>query len=285
MKAIAQLNERAVLVRLSISCLNIKRTDKKVTDEVLARHMVGKDGGEFRKNLVQKEAIEKLVQSGTEWRDWHYKQSLCWKDEGYRILPTINLAEYNDGTRQRRMKREALVEEFVEAWPSLVERARVELNGMFNEADYPHIEDLPGKFATTVEFSPVPSAGDFRINVATEMLEEMKESTNNAIMLAQEQAVKDVWVRLSKPLLHLANKMKEADGKFRDSIIGNILEVAELAPKLNILGDERLDGFAQEIRNAFGKTDPNVLRTSAPARAAAQQKADDILARMAGYCV
>lgn len=278
-----QLNERAVLVRLSLSCFSVKRTDKQATEEVLLKHLAGQDAGKFKKNIVPKSAIDPIVKHHTAWRQWHYDRTLPWNEDGLRILPTIGLMEYNDGTRQRRIKHDMLVNEFVSNWPAYKAAAKVELNGLYNEGDYPSDDAIRDKFGVSLTFNPVPTGGDFRIDVARDIVTEMAESTNKAVAEAQKEAVKDVWQRLANPLLHLANKLREPDGKFRDSIIGNVLEVAELAPKLNVLGDDRLDKLAEEIRETFGSTNPDDLRKSKFSRNEAMQKADELVAKLAGY--
>lgn len=278
-----QLSERAVLVRLSLSCFNVTRTDKQATEEVLLKHLAGKDAGQFKKKLVTKDAIDPIVKHHTAWRQWHYERTLPWGSEGLRILPTIGLLEYNDGTRQRRMKHNTLVTEFKANWAAYKAAAKVALNGLYNEGDYPSDDAVGDKFGVTVEFVPVPSGGDFRIDVAKEIIAEMAESTNSAVAEAQKEAVKDVWQRLANPLLHLADKLRDPKGKFKDSLIGNVLEVAELAPKLNVLGDDRLDKLAAEIRDTFADTKPDELRNNETARAAAKDKADELMARLAGY--
>lgn len=270
-------------MRLSLSCFNPKRTDKKVTDDVIAQHLAGRDAGEFKKNLVDKSAIEPITKHDTQFRQWHYDHTLPWKDEGWRLLPTIGLMEYNDGTRQFVMKRKDLIATFVDSWPSLIERAKERLNGMFNPGEYPGQDELLSKFDVSIEFSPVPTGGDFRIDVAQEIVDEMAKSTDSAVAEAQKAAVKDVWDRLATPLLHMANKLKDDNGRFKDSLVTNVLEVAELAPKLNLTGDSRLDSLASEIRAAFMETKPDDLRDNKEIRSATAQKADDLLARLAGY--
>jgi hypothetical protein len=278
------LSEKAVLCRLSISKFVPRKTDRKITEEVLLKHLVsGTDAGKFVKQLLPSESIAPISKLESEWREFHERNTLPWRADGIRILPTMQLHDYNEATRGFKTKWRMLVDKFISEYPAHVAAARIALNGMFNDSDYPSIESIRGKFDTTVEFMPVPTGGDFRIDVAKEVLEEMAQSTNDAVAKAQQDAVRDLWQQLANPLLHLANKLADSDGKFRDSIIGNVLEIADRAPKLNVLDDPRLNGLAAEIRATFSGVNPDELRKNPDVRKQSQDKANEILSRLAGY--
>jgi hypothetical protein len=60
------------------------------------------------------------------------------------------------------------------------------------------------------------------------------------------------------------------------------MEIAALAPKLNIAGDPQIDKFAAEME-ALTRYTPKVLRDDKNTRSEAAAKAKEMLDRLTGY--
>jgi hypothetical protein len=105
---------------------------------------------------------------------------------------------------------------------------------------------------------------------------------------AAVEGQRELMRRLMAPVRAMATKLAEvpADGKacpiFRDTLIGNLKEIAGLAPKLNIGGDAQIDQFAREI-GQLALYHPDHLRRDPSERDVAQMHAAALLAKMDGY--
>jgi hypothetical protein len=52
--------------------------------------------------------------------------------------------------------------------------AQIKLGDMFNRDEYPTRDNLAGKFAFSLNYTPLPDAGDFRIDIGNEALAQIK---------------------------------------------------------------------------------------------------------------
>ena len=86
------LNKKAILVTLSLSSFSPRKTDKRVTSQVLNQHSAASDAGKFVKNLLPDEAIEPIKKLDGEIRQFHYNNTVPWCDDGLRLLPILRYA-------------------------------------------------------------------------------------------------------------------------------------------------------------------------------------------------
>lgn len=291
----ADIHSRAMLVRLSVTGWDGRRFDRKITNEVNTSHAASKDAGRYNKALLggKKNAPEHAaaIAQGSSARQVFYAQTLPWADEGWRLLPTANYEKFTDAIRKARASHSQAVEEFLDAYPSLVENARQLLNGMFREADYPTVDALRSKFSFSIEFAPVPSQGDFRLDLPADQLTEIERSTQSRVEQATKDAMNDAWTRLQASVEKIRERLTGVDtegkrkGKaktFRDSLIDNAANLADTLTRLNVTGDPDLEAMRERVANELADLNPKTLRNSPRARADAAKSATDILDAMKG---
>ena len=276
---------KAVLVNLSIGQFNPKRQDAKITSEVLNKHGVMGKAGNWMKNLIDPDSLDDIQKVAQYARMEHYRLSLPWADDGWRILPVAMYQQYQDTMRQARKDYQAEVEKFMAKYPSLIEEARRVLNGMFNAADYPSADTVQSKFYMSVNMSPVPSGNDFRVSLAGPDMVTMQADVDERVKAATQAAAKDLWQRLITPVKNMAEKLGTKDAIFRDTLVSNLEEIIGLIPSLNITGDATLETFARECKEKLAGVNPEDLRKNKDARAEVATQAADILKRLEGYNV
>ena len=175
------------------------------------------------------------------------------------------------------------VEKFVSVYPSLVEEAKKNLNGMFNSLEYPSQEKIKEKFYFNVDIEPIPCGKDFRVSLSKEEMEKIKIETDNRVKEAEQLAIKNLWQRLAEPIRHIAEKLKEKDSIFRNSMIENLNDVLNIIPDLNLTEDKELENIVKECREKLTIFSPQDLREQKNARKSTLQSAEEILKRMEGY--
>jgi len=143
------------------------------------------------------------------------------------------------------------------------------------------------RFYLRTEPLPVPNASHFEDSIR-QMLGQDAESVDLRIADAETEARREVIRRMIEPVRAMAEKLAEQpkEGKgcpvFRDSLIGNLREIAELAPKLNITGDAQIDAFVQEV-DTISAVNPDTLRKSPETRKGAAEDAAALLKKLEGY--
>lgn len=274
---------KAVLVRLSISQFNAKRQDGKTTAEVLRDKQAGASAGVWVKNLIDPKSLDVITSTAQKARQEHYRLSLPWADEGWRILPTAMFSKYQDSIRIFHTKFDGEVEKFLGEYPQHVETAKTALNGMFNPMDYPQVPVLRSKFGMKIDVAPLPCGKDFRVTLASDELANIQADVDARVKEATAQAVKDLWTRLAQPVRAMVNRLSEPDAIFRDSLLDNLEDILDLIPELNVTGDATLTALAQECRAKLGGLKVEDLRADKNFRKATSQQADELLKKMEGY--
>ena len=80
------------------------------------------------------------------------------------------------------------------------------------------------------------------------------------------------------------------DGKpmvFRDSMIGNIRDLVDVVPRVNIVGDDELAGLCEHVKEQIASVGPDALRQSKTfdpaARAQVKRDAEELAEKFAEY--
>lgn len=277
------LSEKAMLVNLSISQWTARKYDRKVSSEVNAAHGAKDDAGRYNKSLIARESLKDIQRIVNQARIFHYEKTLPWFDEGARILPAAMFSEYSTAMRQLRGEFETVVRDFADAYPSLIDEARIALNGLFNVQDYPPVEMIRSKFDWRVSISPLPNADDFRVQLSDDEIETVRKEIEARAGSAAEMATKDLWERLYKVVSNMADKLVIPDAIFRNSLVENIGELTSMLPKLNITNDANLEDMRRKVESKLAATNPEVLRTDSIVRRETAKDAQALLDAMKGY--
>lgn len=279
----ANLTEKAMLVKLSITKWSARKYDKKVSGEVAHQYGTDQDRGRYNKVLVAVEAVKKVCQAESAARTFHYENTLPWKDDGARILPAANFNHYSAEMRKLKGDFQAAAMDFCGSYPELMDQARRDLNGLFDPADYPGAEKIARKFSFEVEVDPLPTGADFRVDLQAGEVDRIKADIERRLEQAQATAMSDCFNRLYDVVRKAAEKLTDKTAIFRDSLITNIQDLVDLLPRLNLTGDSRLEDLRREVADKLLGYDPEHLRKNAFARQETADAANDILAAMAGY--
>lgn len=278
-----KLTEKAMLVNLSISQWTARKYDRKVSREVNESHGASDDAGRYNKSLVARDSLKELQKIVNKARVYHYENTLPWFDEGSRILPASLFVDYSAKMRELRSRFENEIAVFADNYPSLIEQARKDLNGLFNESDYPGIETIKGKFGWTIAISPLPTSDDFRVSLSDEEVKKIRSEIEARSTKAVEIGTKDLWERLYKVVNHMVEKLSVPDAIFRDSLVNNVAELTSLLPKLNIGDDASLEEARKAVEIRLANLDPEMLRKDETARAETAKDAAAILDAMKAY--
>jgi hypothetical protein len=256
------LTEKAMLVKFTRTAFSAKKFDKKVTQEVDDAHG-SHDAGRYNKALIAKSALESGQKASNEARTFVYEQTLPWSDEGYRILTAANYLPFTQSMRAKIASIEKADQEFISRYPEYIEEAKVRLNSLFNPLDYPDTSKIGKYFSVSIQFSPLPTSQDFRVNLSSEDIEAIQRDIELRVKDATQEAVKDLWNRLYENVSHMVEKLSEPEAIFRDTLINNIKDLCELLPRLNLTDDPDLNRMGKEIKDRLTNFSPEELRPNA----------------------
>ena len=286
-KIASPLSRKAVLVSVAISQWTAFKKDKKVTAETNRRHHAADDAGTYNKLLIQKERLAKINALVSAARTLHYKMTHPWADEGPRVLPNALFVQFSEQFRKLKREFDVAADEFARDYPQFIVERKAKLNGMFNESDYPPVDQIRSKFKLDMTILPFPDSDDFRADLDDDTVADIKREIEEASARVADDTTRHSARRILEVVGHMATKLKEYNpgeaangGKrsfFLSSMVENVRELAELLPALNITNDPKLAAIIKRISQELCAEDACDLRKNDDARASVKKSADEIV--------
>jgi hypothetical protein len=291
------ITERAMLAAVHISIWTAIKHDRKISRDVADQHGAHQGAGRYNKQLLRgADKLDELRTLAGQVRQYFYKITLPWSDEGFRLLPSNLYFDLTARMREFEAGFEQGVESFLQVYPQYIEQVRPELNGLFREEDYPAADKL---------------RNDFRVQMSAEEQARVAREIDANVRESLTRGTEDLWKRLRDVVSHMVDRLNEPESRFHATMVTNVFDLVELLPRLNVNGDADLNRFAEQIRQrlcGFTAQDlkkhdllrvatandaaeivaeiDSVLRdreASVPEEAPDAPTVDDILSRMSAY--
>lgn len=276
------LQEKAMIVRLSISRWTARKFDRSVTREVAKNYGTSEESGRFNKKLIAKEALQSIERAANRARTFHYEQTLPWDDFGGRILPSKNFMEYSKGIRGFRIEFENSVKDFLKGYPDYRESAKKRLSKMFNPLDYPSSYEIGRKFGFGTSIEPVPHSDDFRVSLNKKEQSQIEKELTSDIEHRLKAANEDLFRRLSEVVKRFVDSLSDPETVFRSSLVENAEKLVELLPRLNVSDDKDIEKLRKEVSGKLIVHTPEDLRKDKGLRGQAVKDAKAILSKLQG---
>jgi hypothetical protein len=277
--SIPSISSSAMLVELNISVWTGRKFDKVVSQEIDTAKQTTTRAGNYHKNLIADEPIfTNIGKFQGNARTYHYHATMPWSDSGMRLLTTPMYFDYHKTVSQMEMDFDNLVIAALNDYPNMILRAKHRLGDLFNEHDYPDVDDLRNKYRFSVKFSPVPTVGDWRVDVGNEAQQVLNESYAEAYSSNLELAYKDIWTRTHEALLNMSSKLSGNNKQiFRDSLVSNVKDMVDLLDKFNVTDDPKMKEAKAKIQSALVGITPDALREDDDLRLDTKSKVDELL--------
>jgi len=279
---VSKLSGSALIVNLSLSVWTGRKLDKRVSEEVDQAKSTKTRAGNYHKNLLAGSGkLEEITKVANAVRTWHYTVTQPWGDNGDRVLNMASFMDYKSRLAEYETQFATAVNMFLNEYDTLVAAAAFQLGDLFNREDYPLREQITDKFGFRYAFTPLPMAGDFRIDIGEEGLREMQTHYEGVLNTRLSDAMRDAWDRLHDVLARMSERLGDDDGGkrkiFRDSLVENAIEVCGLLRHFNITGDTRLEAMRMQLEDTMRGIDAASLRESDMLREQTKRKVDSML--------
>ena len=129
---------------------------------------------------------------------------------------------------------------------------------------------------------PVPT-NDFRVELSSDELSRLQEEMEGRMASVQQEAMMDAWGRLYKHVQHIAEKLADPKGIFRDSMVENAQETCDLLTRLNIADDPNLEAMRREVEAKLVSHHPDSLRNDPDLRQDTAEEARKIMDLMGSF--
>ena len=302
------LTNRAMLVSVTLSVWGGYKSDKRKSAEFAQSE--GADPAMIRisKSLVDSPELEAIKKFDTKLRLLVEAYTLPWSKTG-RLLSVDHFEKFMEIIRDRKVKRTELVNNFLEAYNQRVQEAGQEGKlgdkGLWKAEDYPTLEAMAKKFGFHVDISPIPVAGDLRVDMNNDLVNSIKNDLDIKYSDRAKSATKEVYSRLKDLVSHLLTSLekyevlsspeevetktgrivqKKVKNSFHESTITNIADfVNDMLPAFNVTNDPELTKLGKQIVSDLCLYNSKDLKVSTVVREDVISRASEILEKMKDY--
>lgn len=280
------ISNSALLVELNIGVWTAAIQDRARTDDITYSNAAVKSAAKVTKNLMAGTGARKdIADYAAACRMWHNTKTLPWADRGSRLIPLSLFFDYKQEADVRKATFDSMVDKFIDEYPDHVQKAKENLGALFDETDYPDAEDVRKKFSFKLVFSPMPEAGDFRLDIPAQDLEAIKEEYEASQQTRLAEAMREPWDRLYKVLQNISNKLTDTDAdekkRYHETLISNAQDLCTMLTHLNVTRDPKLEQARRELQSALLGVDIVDIRESEATRADVKSKIDEVLKKYA----
>jgi hypothetical protein len=278
----------AMLVEFNASVWTARKLDRTTTDEVVAtKHAAAKDAARVNKHLLAgRTELEVIQQAVGRARQYVYDKTSPWSDSGLRLLPNTSFMSFTEKLDDFEHEFTAIVKSFVAIYPSLITAQAMALGDMFKRDDYPSANEIMTKFSFRVNYMPVPTSGDFRVDVGNAAQAELKAKLDKLTQERIDHAMADVRERLGSHLKRMSDRLttdyvqgEAKPRRFHDTLVEGALELCDLTKALNIVNDTALETARRDLEQVLVGVTPTELRKNEAVRQDVKKNVDAILSK------
>lgn len=282
------LQSCALIVEFNASVWTARKLDKTVTEETIsAKHAKAHDSVRANKNLLAgRSELKDVQQLVTRVRNYIYESTSPWSNNGQQLLPNAKFMAFDKKLSMFKEEFDSKVDEFVAIYPTLITAQAMALGAMFDRNDYPPAHDMRRRFAFTYDYFPVPSAGDFRVDVGNMASAELRARLEKIATARVDAVVADLKQRLGDHLRRMSERLvtdidpetrEPRHRKFTSTLVSSAYDLCDLVKGLNITNDPDLSRACKVLENALSGTTAETLRTDDIKRADVKKEVDALL--------
>jgi hypothetical protein len=267
----SSISSSCILISLNLRLWEAVKLDKGLTQQV--NHDAGAQEGVARvrksllPNVPQHLAIKKIAGSA---RNYLHGIALPWA-EGLRICHVIKWQQVvKPALDQYEQDFDAAVLDFLRVYPHLISAQKFALGSLFDPNEYLSVDQVAAKYSFRVQYLPVPEAGDFRVDLENEGLNDLRENLRRE----QDRQVQDLMASVRDKLLEQLRFTVQRLGhdpetgeprRFMGTLIPNLANAIADVRAMNITRDQALDQLcdkAERVIHGIGtehvKQDPTL---------------------------
>lgn len=278
------LSDKALLVHLGVSQWIAKKLDKKASAEIARANGASREAGRYNKSLLPTcGTLDSIKSKTSEIRKKFYRNTLPWGIEGTFILPSANYLTFMTDFRNEKAEWESLTKDFLLGYNQSVMDAQRLLGSLYSASDYPTVGELRKKFRMEMSILPVPSAGDFRVELADDEYGTIQSEIEERVAESSKAAMSEVWQRLYDKVEWLATRLADPKNTFHDATYQDAKDLCGMLTRLNFTDDANLEAMRQEVEQKLVGYHPDALRNDPDLRTDTADEAKVIMDKMSVF--
>lgn len=207
-----------------------------------------------------------------------------WGDRESWLLPLNVRSKFEKEFNTLMAEHNEAKENYFTDYPGLVRvrKAKQELGGLFNARLYPSLQEIRKMFRCELIYSPIPTSGHFVADIADDMKKALDDAMVSRVSAACNSLVDRVQDRLVDYVDKLSGYSGSRDGRFNDSLVGNLDDIGNLIKELNFTGDTGIQKLSADV-SRLARFSAQNLREYGETRQAAINEGKGLLSRIETY--
>ena len=156
-----------MLLDMHLSVYTGRKQDKATAAEInISKNTRSAKAASVYKSLFTEDKdLEAIASYAGRVRTWLYSVTLPWADSGTRLVPTKSFFDITHELAEHEREFNRLVGVFINNYGVKVSSQAFKLGKLFDPKEFPNVAELAHKFGFNYVFTPVPSSGDFRVDI------------------------------------------------------------------------------------------------------------------------
>ena len=255
------LAELSILLHLKISKWDGEVSDQRALAAVATAFKGSTAGDKYRKSLFVNAPLKSVDKAAGRIRTNFYKWTLAWQDGGGRLVPSMDFRDFAREHATLVADFDFEVNEFCASYDDHKRRAESAKGDLYDEANYPSVDDIRERFSVSLQTLPFPSTADFRVEAPEEIIEDLKENMNATINSVTDQVASTLQGRL-KDRLQTFHDALASEKRFTKSIFEEMEFVVNMARSLKTVIPGWLQTALSEIEDEILAFDAEQTRNS-----------------------
>lgn len=296
------LRHTAMVAEVTVTALGLSRVDKQASTKAEQDHAAtaGSARVVVRRLAGAEDLAREIMSLQNEAQGNLRSNSMAWgAGGGRRLLPNANFLRWNARHEEINATFEAKVKEFVDGADSFIAQARQNA-GTFN-VDVPTKDEIASAYSMRKLMEPIPDGSQFGQqfgsvtgDVVDQVSANLRREFERNIEAAAREAQQDALRKVQPPLQALIDRMDAYDkrereyangvnpgreGIFRDTVIENVQDLAEVFSGMNVLNDPAIGEIVRSLSD-YQRIDAGMLRKHQQVRDFAKNRAREIIAKI-----
>lgn len=205
-------------------------------------------------------SVKHVVAASQRVREVVYRYTMPWGDDKSRLLPVKTAEEFRIKIANAIAELEEARADYIYNYPALVSASERDLGELFDRSQYPNEDKIRDLFTVKVGYWPIPESNHFIAEISSKASQEAKESIEREIEQRLLEATYDMVRRAKEVVITFVDKLEkirfDEQGKpevtFRDSLVDNIKDTAQLIERMNLTDNPQIKGVVKDLRRLAG---------------------------------
>lgn len=238
------------IIQYKIGVWGAEKTERSISDNVCEQAHADKKAGKFIKSLLGGKCEElKAIQNFAQLARITIRNMSLPYNTGAVMVPNVKLVEILEKLSKINSDFNSLVQDFLDAYPTIVERARERSADLFKEGQCPSINEVANKFNFQYHLEPMPDSNSFDKTLGLDNIRDQikhdLEKQIDRVFLHAENELESRLLERSKTLLERLTA--DSSRQISNKVFKKTKEVAQDVLSLNVRGNQKINDIATTL--------------------------------------